>query len=325
MRIVQSAFHICLGLSALFASNIVSAADAYPSKAIKIIVSYPAGGANDIVARSVGAGLSKELGQSVIIDNITGAGGSIGAGSAARARPDGYTLFMGAGAHALAPSVRKNLPYDMVKSFEPISLAAIGTYVLVVNPSVKATSVAELVALARANPGKLDFASSGVGAPLYLAGVMFQEKTHTKLTHIPYRGDADANTAVVAGQVDMIFGSLGPLFPLIQSGKVRALAVTSNKRSKVVPNLPTLDEAGLKGYNIGTWWGLLAPAGTPKPIVDRLAAAVAKVIADPALKDRFEKMGIEAASDTPSQFQAFIADELARYASLTKAAGIEPQ
>ena len=314
-----------LALAALATPSVLPAADNYPSRPIKIIVAYPAGGANDIVARSIGIELSRELGSSIVIENISGAAGSIGAGSAARAPADGYTLFMAAGAHALAPSLRKELPYDMVKSFEPISLAAIGAYALTVNPRVKAGNVQELIALAKAAPGKLNFASSGVGAPPYLAAVVFQKMTGTQLTHVPYRGDSDANAALLAGEVDMFFASLGPAVPLIQSGKLRALAVTTAKRSVVLPDLPSLAESGLNGYNIGTWWGLIAPAGTPKPVIDRLAAAMEKATASVPQKERFEKLGVEAQGNTPAEFSALIKRAMASYAEMTKAAGIEKE
>jgi tripartite-type tricarboxylate transporter receptor subunit TctC len=302
------------------------AADTYPSRPIKVIVAYPAGGANDIIARSISDELSKDLGQSVVVENKGGAGGTVGADAAAKAAPDGYTLFMAAGAHALAPSIQKNLTYDIIKDFQPISLAAIGTYMLTVHPSVKATSVKELIALAKANPGKLNFASSGVGAPPHLAGVLFQKMTGTQLTHIPYRGDTPAITDLLAGQVQLCFISPGPLLPHVQAGKLRALAMCSAKRSTVMPDLPTLDEAGLKGYALGTWWGLLAPAGTPKPIIDLLTKAMAKATSVPAVRERFGKLAFEAhGSNSPAEFATFIKEEVARYAEVAKAAGIEPK
>lgn len=321
-RIAIAAF---CGLTALAASAAAAARDTYPARPIRIIVGYPAGGANDIVARSIGKEMSQQLGESVVIENVSGGGGSIGAGTVARAAPDGYTLLMAAGAHALAPSLRKNLPYDMIKSFKPVSLAATSAYALTVNPAVKAKTVAELIALAKANPGKLNFASSGVGAPPFLAGVLFQKMTGTKLSHIPYRGDADANTALLAGQVDMYFASLGPTLPLVRAGKLRALAITSGKRSSIVPDLPTLNELGLKGYDVQTWWGLVAPAGTPDAIVDKLAAAVAKATASNQLKEQFARLGIEARSDTPREFADFIRQQVQAFSKIAKAAGIEPQ
>ncbi len=315
----------CIGLASMVAAGAAGAADAYPAKPIKVIVGYPAGGANDLVARAIGQEMSKDLGQQVVVENISGAAGTIGAASAAKAAPDGYTLFMGAGAHALAPSVRKSLPYDIVSDFAPVSVAAIGSYVLVVNPQVKANSAKELIDLAKASPGTLTFASSGVGAPPHLAGVLFQERTGTRLHHIPFRGDADANTAVLAGHVDMIFGSLGPTVPHIRGGKVRALAVTGNARSTALPDVPTLQEAGVPDYNVSTWWGLLAPAGTPPAIVDRLARSVEKAAALPHIKEQFVNMGVEAASSTPAEFAAFIKAEVAKFKKITEAAGIEPQ
>ncbi|MBB5215618.1 Bug family tripartite tricarboxylate transporter substrate binding protein [Parapusillimonas granuli] len=315
----------CIGLASMVAAGAAGAADAYPAKPIKVIVGYPAGGANDLVARAIGQEMSKDLGQQVVVENISGAAGTIGAASAAKAAPDGYTLFMGAGAHALAPSVRKSLPYDIVSDFAPVSVAAIGSYVLVVNPQIKANSVKELIDLAKASPGTLTFASSGVGAPPHLAGVLFQERTGTRLHHIPFRGDADANTAVLAGHVDMIFGSLGPTVPHIRGGKVRALAVTGNARSTALPDVPTLQEAGVPDYNVSTWWGLLAPAGTPPAIVDKLARSVEKAAALPHIKEQFVNMGVEAASSTPAEFAAFIKAEVAKFKKITEAAGIEPQ
>ena len=232
---IRRALGILLALLAGTAAGAVMATDSYPSRPIKMIVAYPAGGANDTIARSIGAELTKSLGQPIVVENKGGAGGAIGADSAAKSAPDGYTLFMAAGAHALAPSLRKNLPYDIVKDFEPISQAAIGTYMLVVHPSVKANSVQELIALAKAKPGELNYASSGVGAPPHLAGVLFQKMTGTTLTHVPYAGDTPAIAALLAGDVQLAFISPGPLLAHIKAGKLRGLAVTSPKRSAVVP------------------------------------------------------------------------------------------
>ncbi|HZQ63228.1 MAG TPA: tripartite tricarboxylate transporter substrate binding protein, partial [Casimicrobiaceae bacterium] len=296
-----------------------------PSRPIKIIVAYPAGGANDIVARSIGDELSKELGQPVIIENKSGAAGVVGAEAAAHAAPDGYTLFMAAGAHTLAPSLYKKLPYDIVTDFQPISLAAIGTYLLVVNPSLPVHSVKELIDLAKAKPGSLAFASSGAGAPPHLAGVLFQKMTGTELNHVPYRGDTPGIADLIAGHVQLAFLSISPLIPHVKSGTLRALAITSSTRSSVMPDLPTLSESGLPGYDVGTWWGLMAPAKTPRPIVDRLAAAMRKAVAVPAIRERFINGGIEAKSNTPEEFAAMVKSEVARYRELAKTAGVEPE
>jgi len=305
--------------------NAAIAAEAYPSRPIKIIVAYPAGGANDIVARSIGDELSKELGQPVIIENKSGAAGVVGAEAAAHAAPDGYTLFMAAGAHTLAPSLYKKLPYDIVTDFQPISLAAIGTYLLVVNPSLPVHSVKELIDLAKAKPGSLAFASSGAGAPPHLAGVLFQKMTGTELNHVPYRGDTPGIADLIAGHVQLAFLSISPLIPHVKSGTLRALAITSSTRSSVMPDLPTLSESGLPGYDVGTWWGLMAPAKTPRPIVDRLAAAMRKAVAVPAIRERFINGGIEAKSNTPEEFAAMVKSEVARYRELAKTAGVEPE
>jgi len=301
-----------------------AAAGTYPTRAIKIIVAYPAGGANDIVARSVGEELSKDLGQPVVIENRSGAAGVVGAETAARAAPDGYTLLMAAGAHTLAPSLNAKLPYDIVTDFQPISLAATSTYLLVVNPSVPAKSVKELIALAKSQPGKLNFASSGAGAPPHLAGVLFQKMTGTELNHVPYRGDTPGIADLVAGHVELAFFSISPLIPQVHSGALRALAITSDARSAAMPDLPTLAESGLPGYNVGTWWGLMAPAGTPRPVVDRLAVAMKKAVAGPAIRERFVAGGIDPKSNTPEEFAAMVKAEVARYRELAKAAGVEP-
>jgi len=300
------------------------AAESYPTRAIRIIVAYPAGGANDIVARSIAEELAKDLGQPVVVENKSGAAGVVGAEAAAHAAPDGYTLLMAAGAHTLAPSLNAKLPYDIVTDFQPVSLAATSTYLLVVNPSVPARSVKELIALAKSQPGKLNFASSGAGAPPHLAGVLFQKMTGTELNHVPYRGDTPGIADLVAGHVQLAFFSISPLIPQVQAGALRALAITSDTRSAAMPDLPTLAESGLPGYNVGTWWGLMAPAGTPGPVIDRLAAAMKKAVAAPSIRERFIAGGIDPRSNTPAEFAAMVKGEVARYRELAKAAGVEP-
>jgi tripartite-type tricarboxylate transporter receptor subunit TctC len=313
--------------SALFAIApvLAFAQDAYPTKPIKIIVAYPAGGANDIVARAIAQELAADLGQSVVIENKSGAAGIVGADAAAKSPADGYTLFMAAGAHTLAPSLYTSLPYDIVRDFQPVSLAATGTYLLVVHPSLPAKSVKELIELAKAKPGALNFASSGVGAPPHLAGVMFQKLAGVRLNHVPYRGDTPGIADLVAGHVELAFLSIQPLIPQVKAGKLRALAITSGTRSPAIPELPTIAESGLPGYDIGTWWGLLAPAKTPLPIVDRLAAAMRKATAIPSIRERFAAGGIAAQSNTPKDFTAMIKSEVGRYRELASAAGVKPE
>ena len=320
MRILKILPAVLLALTGL-----VQAQDSYPTKPVRIIVAYPAGGANDIVARAIGQELAQELGQPMVIENKSGAAGIIGADAAAKSPPDGYTLFMAAGAHTLAPSLHKSLPYDIVRDFQPVSLAALGTYLLVVHPSVPANSVKELIELAKSKPGSLSFASSGVGAPPHLAGVMFQKLAGVTLNHVPYRGDTPAIADMMAGHVQLGFMSIQPLIPQVKAGTLRALAITSGKRSAAMPELPTIAESGLPGYDIGTWWGLLAPAKTPRPIVDRIAAAMRKVTAIPSVKERFAAGGIAAQSNLPDEFAAMIKSEVVRYRELASAAGVQPE
>ncbi len=321
MQIVKILVAALLGSAALPGVS----QEAYPARPVKIIVAYPAGGANDIVARTIGQELAQDLGQPVVIENRGGAAGTIGADAAAKSAPDGYTLFMAAGAHTLAPSLHVKLPYDIVQDFQPISLAALGTYLLVVHPSVPANSVKELIELAKAKPGALNFASSGAGAPPHLAGVLFQKLAGVTLNHVPYRGDTPAITDLIAGQVQLAFLSIQPLIPQVKAGKLRALAITSGRRSSAVPELPTVAESGLTGYDVGTWWGLLAPAKTPRPIVDRLAAAMRKATAVPAVKERFAAGGNAAQSNSPEEFAAMIRSEVGRYRELAAAAGVKPE
>ena len=317
--------HACLLLIAVFIPSL-AATQSYPAKPIRIIVSYPAGGANDIVARSVGQKLNELLGASIVVDNRSGAGGTIGADVAAKAPADGYTLLMAAGAHTLAPSLYIKMPYDIVRDFAPISISAKSTYLLVVHPSVPAHSVKELIALARATPGRFNYASSGIGAPPHLAGEMFNTLAKVQMVHVAYKGDTPAIADLLGGHVDLAFLAVSATSPHIKAGKLRALAVTGAQRTPVMPDLPTIAEAGgLKEFDISTWWGLLTPAGTPADAISKLSAAMAKIAAMPDIKTRFGELGVEAASDTPDQFGAFIKSEIQKFAKLAKLAGVKPE
>ena len=317
--------HACLLLIAVFIPSL-AAAQSYPAKPIRIIVSYPAGGANDIVARSVGQKLNELLGASIVVDNRSGAGGTIGADVAAKAPADGYTLLMAAGAHTLAPSLYIKMPYDIVRDFAPISISAKSTYLLVVHPSVPAHSVKELIALARATPGRFNYASSGIGAPPHLAGEMFNTLAKVQMVHVAYKGDTPAIADLLGGHVDLAFLAVSATSPHIKAGKLRALAVTGAQRTPVMPDLPTIAEAGgLKEFDISTWWGLLTPAGTPADAISKLSAAMAKIAAMPDIKTRFGELGVEAASDTPDQFGAFIKSDIQKFAKLAKLAGVKPE
>lgn len=317
--------HACLLLIAVLIPSL-AAAQSYPAKPIRIIVSYPAGGANDIVARSVGQKLNELLGASIVVDNRSGAGGTIGADVAAKAPADGYTLLMAAGAHTLAPSLYIKMPYDIVRDFAPISISAKSTYLLVVHPSVPAHSVKELIALARATPGRFNYASSGIGAPPHLAGEMFNTLAKVQMVHVAYKGDTPAIADLLGGHVDLAFLAVSATSPHIKAGKLRALAVTSAQRTPVMPGLPTIAEAGgLKEFDISTWWGLLTPTGTPADAIAKLSATMAKIAAMPDIKTRFGELGVEAASDTPDQFGAFIKSEIQKFARLAKLAGVKPE
>ena len=317
--------HACLLLIAVFIPSL-AAAQSYPAKPIRITVSYPAGGANDIVARSVGQKLNELLGASIVVDNRSGAGGTIGADVAAKAPADGYTLLMAAGAHTLAPSLYIKMPYDIVRDFAPISISAKSTYLLVVHPSVPAHSVKELIALARATPGRFNYASSGIGAPPHLAGEMFNTLAKVQMVHVAYKGDTPAIADLLGGHVDLAFLAVSATSPHIKAGKLRALAVTSAQRTPVMPDLPTIAEAGgLKEFDISTWWGLLTPTGTPADAIAKLSATMAKIAAMPDIKTRFGELGVEAASDTPDQFGAFIKSEIQKFAKLAKLAGVKPE
>jgi tripartite-type tricarboxylate transporter receptor subunit TctC len=315
---------LIVGMACLTSATSASADD-YPSRTVRVIVSYSAGGSNDIVARAVAAELSQKLGQTFIVENRPGAGGNIGADLVAKSAPDGYTLFMGAGAHALAPSLFKQLPYDIVRDFAPISIAATSGYVLVVNPEVPVKSVPELVDLAKSQPGKLNYASGGRGTPLHLAAELFKSMTGTDIAHVPYVGDTPALLDLLAGHVQLSFMSVSSTAPQIKAGKLRALAVTTEHRAPALPDLPTLQELGFKGYDISTWWGLFAPAKTLPEIVQKLSDAMHEVVQRPALKEKFAPHGLDATSDSPQDFADFVKQETERYAKIAKIAGIQPE
>jgi tripartite-type tricarboxylate transporter receptor subunit TctC len=300
-------------------------AQIYPVKPIRVLVAYPAGGANDIVARAVGARLSETLAQPVIVDNRGGAGGTIGADLAAKAPADGYNLFMAAGAHALAPSLYARLPYDIVTDFAPITIVARGAYLLAVHPSLPVRSVKELIALAKARPGQLNFASSGIGAPPHLAGELFKAMAGVNLTHVAFKGDAPAVADLIGGHVELAFMTLSATAPQVKAGKLRGLAVTSGNRSSIVPELPTVAEAGLPGYEMSTWWGLLAPAKTPVDIVTKLNGATVKIIAESDFRKRLSDLGVEAESMTSQQFGSFVKEQKEKYAKVANTAGVKPE
>ena len=294
----------------------------FPAKPVRLVVPFPPGGPLDITGRAIAQKLSEAWGQSVVVDNRPGAGGNIGADLVAKSPPDGYTVVMGAlSTHAVNPSLYPAMPYDAVKDFAPITLVAVTPNVLVVNPALPVKSVQELIAYAKGNPNKLSFGSGSNGSAGHLAGELFKVETGTDLVHIPYKGAAPAMQALLAGDTQLMFDNLASAMPQVKAGKLRALAVTTAKRSSLVPELPTMAEAGVPGFDIATWFGLLAPAGTPKDVVAKWNADVVKILDSPEMREKLTAQGAEPAPTSPAQFAAFIAAELPKYARIVKASG----
>ena len=298
------------------------AQDAWPTKPITIIVPVSAGGTTDIVARFAGQALSQELGQPVIIDNRPGAGGNIGAQAVARAPADGYTLVMGTvGTHAINPSLYKKMPYDHIKDFAPISRVTAVPNVLIANPSQPYKTVKELIAYGKANPDKLTFASSGSGTSIHLAGELFKSMTGITMQHIPYKGSSPALTDLMAGQTNVMFDNLPSAIQFIKAGKLRPIAVTTIKRAPQFPDLPTIDEAGVPGFDASSWFGLLAPANTPPAVIKRIDDALIKAMATTDLKKKIIEQGGEPIAETPDKFAAFIQTETVKWAKVVKESG----
>jgi tripartite-type tricarboxylate transporter receptor subunit TctC len=309
----------CAGL--LAGTAVAQAADAWPSKAITLIVPFAAGGTTDILARIVGQKLSIALGQPVVIDNKAGAGGTLGAAVAARAPADGSTFFMATIAHAIAPGLYKSLPYDFTRDLVPVGLVASTPNVLIVHPSIPAKDVKELIAYVKANPGKVNFGSAGSGSTEHLAGELFRSMTGTQITHVPYKGGAPMMTDLIAGQIQMALETSPSAAPHVRGGKVRALAVTSAKRSPAYPGVPTLSEAGVPGYEMTTWFALMAPHGTPAPIVERMHKELQAVLQAQDVEARFADQGATAGDMAPAQLEGFIRDETAKWAKIVKESG----
>ncbi len=311
--------------AATLATTLASAsamADTWPSKPISLVVPFPAGGTTDVLARALAEKLTVSLGQTVIVESKPGAGATLGADHVAKAKPDGYTLLVGAVHHTIASSVYKKLPYDFQKDLAPITTIALVPNVLVVNASTPAKNLAELVALLKARPGGYNYGSNGNGTAQHLIGTQFQNLTGTELAHIPYKGSGPLATDLLGGQVTMSFDTVTPVLQHIRAGKLRALAVTTGKRSSALPDVPTLDEAGLKGFNIGTWFGVLAPAATPKDILARLNAEMVKVIQSPEFRKRMDEIGAEPIGNSAEQMAQQIKAETEKFAKLVKDAKV---
>jgi tripartite-type tricarboxylate transporter receptor subunit TctC len=298
-------------------------AQQYPSKPIRLIVPFTPGGSTDIVARIVGQKLGEALGAQVLIDNRPGAGGNIGVELAAKAAPDGYTLVMGhIGTFAVNPALYARLPYDPIRDFAPISLVAMVPNMLVVHPSLPVKSVKELIALSRSRPGQLNYGSSGAGGTPYLAVEYFKLMAKVDIVHIPYKGAAPMIIDLIGGQLSLTITGIPPLLPHVKAGKLKALAVATSKRLPLLPELPTIAEAALPGYEATSWYGVLAPAATPKEIITRLNTEIVKAIARPDAAERLSGEGAEPATSTPERFGAFIKSEIVRWGRVIKAAGV---
>jgi tripartite-type tricarboxylate transporter receptor subunit TctC len=315
-----------LAAAALCAAALPAFAQSWPAKPVRIVVPYPAGGPVDVSARLLAPKLQEALGQPFLVENKPGAGGNIGADFVAKSAPDGYTIGMGAIAtHAINPALMANVPYDPIRDFTHLALVVQVSNVLVVNPELPVRSVRELVALAQERPGKLDFASGSTGSTGHLAGELFKQMTGTYMVHIPYKGAPPAVADLLAGRVHLMFDNLASALPNVKAGRLRALAVTTLKRSNALPDLPTLDEAGLKGFDMTTWWGVMGPAKLPPDVAQRLSAEILKALDSADVKERLRAMGMEGSPvRTPEQFSAFVAAEAKLYARLVKQSGAKP-
>ena len=300
------------------------AAAQYPNKPIRLIVPFPPGGSNDLVSRMLAAQLGEKLGQQLVIENKGGAGGVVGTDQAAKAAPDGYTLLLISVAYAFAPALSKSLPYDPASAFAPITIIGRGPSALVVHPSVPANTVAELIALAKAQPGKLNYGSAGIGSFQHLACALFVLQAGIDAVHIPYKGGGPAMADVIAGQAQFVMPSLLQVVPHIKSGRLRVLGTSGTKRSTILPNVPAIAET-LPGYESQNWWGLVAPAGTPQPVIERLYAATSEVVQSKETARRMETEGAEAVRMTPPEFGRFITAELAKWGKVARDVGIQAE
>jgi tripartite-type tricarboxylate transporter receptor subunit TctC len=307
---------------ALALCSTAAMAQAWPAKPVTLVVPFPPGGTTDVLARALAEKLGQALGQTVIVESKPGAGATLGADYVAKSKPDGYTLLVGAVHHTIASSVYKKLPYDFQKDFAPITEIALVPNVLVVNANTPVRNVAELVKLAKVQAGKLNYGSNGNGTAQHLIGTQFQNLTGTEIIHIPYKGSGPLATDLLGGQISMSFDTVTPVLQHIKSGKLRALAVTTGKRSSALPEVPTMDEAGLKGFDIGTWFGVLAPVATPKDIVARLNAEMVKVIQSAEFKKRMAEIGAEPIGNSSEQMAQQIREETEKFAKLVKDAKV---
>ena len=303
-----------------------AAAQGYPNKPLRLIVPFPPGGGNDILARTVGNGLAEIIGQQIIIDNRGGAGGLIGAETAAKSAPDGYTLLLASvGNLAFNPALYAKLPYDPIKDFAPVTLLATSAFIMVVHPSVPAKSVKELIALAKAKPGALNYASAGSGSSLHLTGEIFKLATMTDIVHVAYKGSAPALTDLIGNRVQIMFGTMPATLPQVKAGKLRALGVSGATRSTAAPDVPTIAEAGVPGFEVLNWYGIVVPTRTQTSVVQKLNRDLLTTLKSAQMLESFSAQGLDAAGGTPEKFSTLIKSELAKYAKVVKAANIQAE
>jgi tripartite-type tricarboxylate transporter receptor subunit TctC len=320
---LRNLMHAAMLCASLVATG--SLAEDYPSRPIRIIVPFPPGGGVDTIARILQPSLQASLGQPVVVDNRPGAASIIGTEAAAKSAADGYTLLLALNPHVVNASIYKSIPYHPMRDFAPISLVAVVPNILVVHPEVKAGTVQELVALAQAQPGRLNFASAGVGSPFHLAGELFNVMAGTKIVHVPYKGGPQATTDLLSGRVQVMFGNLFNVLPHLKSGRLRPLAVTSSRRLDVMSDLPTIAEAGVPGYEFVSWFGFLAPRGTPADTVQRLHGEIRKALDSPEVRAKITQQGAEIIGSDPQEFSAFLAKEMAKWPRVVKEAGLKQE
>lgn len=314
---------LALALLAFALWPITATAQGYPTKSIRFIVPFPPGGGNDTIARLIGQKLTAATGQQVLVDNRPGAGGAIGAEAAAKSPADGYTMFLaGVATHGINPNLRRKIPYDPLKDFDAVSLIASAPLLVVVHPSLPIKSVKQLVALAKARPGQINYASNGAGGSSHLAVELFNMMSGTKMTHIPYKGLAPALTDLLSGEVQVMFSSAVAMLPQVKAGKLRAIAMTGARRSPAIPDIPTVAEAGVPGYETGSWYGVVVPAGTPRVAIDRLSREIIAIVRAPEITSRLNDEAVIPVGSTPAEFSAHIKNELARWAKTIKQAGL---
>ncbi len=311
--------------AAALASGAAPAAEPFPSKPLRVIVSYPPGGVTDIVARTVALRLNETWGQPVIVENRSGVSGNLGAQYAAKATPDGYTIFVSTSSHSIGASLYRNLNYDLLRDFAGVSLLATTPSVLVVNNALPVKDVRDFIAYAKANPGKLSFGSAGMGSAPHLAVELFGYMTGTSFLHIPYKGNLGTLSDLIGGQIAFAMDSLPPYFPMVKAGKIRALAVSTPKRSRAVPDLPTIAEAGVPGYEATSWFGLAVPSATPRDIVKKLSAETVRILQMPDVNSTLSGLGAEPQGSTPEQFDNHVRREVAKFAKVIRDAKVELQ